>query len=171
MYLNNKKVYLSGPIQYDISNVNWRTEPIKILKERFKLDVFDPFSDPKQQWLPTLKEAKNNKDYKTISTIAKDFVRKDLAIVDRSDLLIAYVPDKVPTVGTVHEIINSNNQKKPTLLVSSTNDIVDIPIWYYGFISLDFMFPNWNALYDYLEDVNQKKHINNDRWRYIYDEI
>ena len=171
MFLDNKKVYLSGPIQYDTSNINWRIEPVKILKEKFKLDVFDPFSDPKQQWLPILKEAKEKRDYKTIATIAKDFVRKDLAVVDRSDFIIAYVPAKVPTIGTVHEIINSNNSKKPTLLVSNTNDIIDIPVWYYGFISLEFMFPNWESLYSYLEEVNDKKHINNDRWKFICNQI
>jgi hypothetical protein len=132
--------------------------------------MFDPFSDPKQQWLPVLKECRDKKDYDTMSKIAKVFVRKDLAMVDRADLLIAYLPYKVPTTGTHHEIINSNNAKKPTLLVTD-DDISYIPLWYYGFIPTEFMFKSWTALYEYLESVNRGEQKHNDRWSFIYGDI
>lgn len=78
-YLKNKKVYLSGPIQYDISPTNWRIDPMNVLANKFNIDVFDPFSDPKQQWVEVLKEARNQKDFETMAKIAKRFVRKDLS--------------------------------------------------------------------------------------------
>ena len=167
-YLENKLCYLSGPIQY-ATGENWREYPNKILSEEFGIKVFDPSKDPKQQWVPALKEAQANKDYKTMARISKSFVRKDLGILDRSDFLIAYLPVNVATVCTCHEIINSNNSKKPTLLVTNADDITKIPLWYFGFISLDFMFAGWESLFTYLREVNTGKHKNNDRWAFVYD--
>lgn len=169
--LENARCYLSGPIEYDSSGHNWRTEPTKVLTERFKINLFDPFADPKQQWVSSINQARVDKNFDLIVKIAKSFVRKDLAMVDRADMLIAFLPHKVPTTGTHHEIINSNNSKKPTLLVTDCNDISHIPLWYFGFIPPEFMFPNWETLYDYLESINQGKHRDNNRWSFIYGDI
>lgn len=164
--LTGKTLYISGPIEHS-NGPNWRIEPKKVLTEDFELDVFDPFDDPKQQWAIPLKEARNNNDYEEMRRIAKHFVRKDLCLVDRSDFLIAYLPYKVPTTGTYHEIINSNNAKKPTLLVSDGNK-ANIPLWLWGFIPHEFMFGSWEDLYTYLREVEAGLHRDNNRWAYIY---
>ena len=169
--LADARLYLSGPIEYDDTTKNWRTEPSKVLIDRFGINLFDPFADPKQKFFPVLEQARKDRDYETMKKIAKSFVRKDLAMVDRADMTIAYLPYGVPTTGTHHEIINSNNAKKPTLLVSNMNDIAYIPLWYYGFIPTEFMFPNWEALYVYLESVNNGEHRENNRWSFIYGDI
>jgi len=169
-YLKGKKTYISGPIENG-SEENWRDAPKKILIEEFGIDVFDPFADPKQQWVPTLNKADEEEDYETIVSIAKSFVRKDLAIVDRADFVIAYLPFKVPTTGTVHEIINSNNAKKPTLLVTNQKKIAKIPKWYFGFINIKFMFAGWDNMFSYLREVNDGKHMDNNRWDYVYGKI
>lgn len=171
-YLKNTRCYLSGPIESaNYNEPDWRTQPKKTLFSSFGINVFDPFSDPKQQKAKALYEARERGDIKTIQSIAKPFVRKDLGEVDESKFIIAYVPSKVPTVGTVHEIINSNNAKKPTLLVSSTDRVSDIALWYFGFINLEFMFPNWEALYAYLSEVDVGMHKDNDRWSLVYGDI
>lgn len=169
-YLRGVRGYLSGPIENDV-DYDWRTEPKKILLEKFGINLFDPFSDPKQQWVSAINDAKKEKDYDRIAAIAKKFVRKDLCVVDRSDIVIAYLPHKVSTTGTVHEIINSVNAKKPTLLVTNMGDITYIPVWYYGFIPTSCMFPDWNSLYEYLDRVDQGMLKDNNRWAYIYEEI
>lgn len=165
--LFGSRLYLSGPIEYN-SDLNWREEPKKTLSEKFGITIFDPFADPKQQWAASLKEARENNDFETIVQISKSIVRKDLCMVDRADFVIAYLPENVRTTGTVHEIINSNAAKKPTLLVTDAKSISHIPIWYFGFIPCEFMFAGWNALYDYLAEVNDGKHKENNRWHYIY---
>jgi len=165
--LENSRAYLSGPIEFDSTNFDWRVEPKRVLVERFKINLFDPFADPKQQWVPKLNEARAKCDYETMARIAKSFVRKDLASVDRADFLIAYLPKGVPTTGTHHEIINSVNAKKPTLLICPQGR-AQIPIWYFGFVPCEVMFGSWNELYDYLEEVNNGKHTNNNRWHYVY---
>lgn len=166
MYLENKRVYLSGPIEYDSSKLPWREEALETLKE-FGLDIFDPHADPKQQWVPQIHAAKDKLDFDTVAKIAKSFVRKDLCMVDRSDILIAYLPHKVPTTGTVHEIINAVNAKKPVLLVCPQGKI-NVPVWYYGFIPHEVMFSSFTELRDYLREVDLGKYTENNRWSYVY---
>ncbi len=166
-YLAGKRCYLSGPIENDSAGHNWRTEPKKILTRRFKIEMFDPFADPKQVFADDLYQARDNRDFDTIVKIAKGFVRKDLAMVDRADFLIACLPYKVPTCGTHHEVINSNNAKKPTLLVCPQGKEF-VPLWYYGFIPHEFMFGSWEDLYKYLKQVNLGQHMANNRWHFIY---
>jgi hypothetical protein len=165
--LAGKRCYLSGAIENDQSGHNWRIEPSKVLVEQFKVNLFDPFADPKQQWVPLLNQARQDKDFNTMAKIAKSFVRKDLKLVDKADFLVAYLPYKVATTGTIHEIINSNNAKNPTLLVCPQNKEF-IPLWLYGFISHEFMFGSWEALWEYLTEVNEGKHMDNDRWSFVY---
>jgi len=165
-YLANRTIYLSGAIEHG-SVVNWRTDVIHNLKNRYQLQVFDPYDDPKQQWVPSLTKARQDKDFPTITKICRDFVSKDLTLVSRADMLIAYLPYKVPTTGTVHEIINSNSDKKPTLLVCPEGKEF-VPFWYFGFIKEEFMFGSWQAVYNYLDEVEAGKHNDNRRWSYIY---
>jgi nucleoside 2-deoxyribosyltransferase len=167
MVLEGKRCYLSGPIENDTANHNWRTAPKKVLVEEFKIELFDPFDDPKQIWAKPLMEARERHDYKEMARIAKMFVHKDLSMVDRADLVVAYLPYKVPTTGTHHEIINSANAKKPTLLVCPQGKHL-VPAWYYGFIPHEVMFSTWDELYDYLREVNAGKHTENKRWHFIY---
>lgn len=165
-FLTSKKFYLSGPIEF--GNENWRDPIIDRLKKDFSIDVYDPFSDPKQQWIDKISEAKKNHDYQAIQEIAKKFVRKDLGMVDRSDGLIAYLPYKIPTTGTHHEIINSINSKKPTLLVCPQGK-ENIPVWYYGISKIQHMFGSWDELFCFLKEVNEGQHQNDDKWSFVYD--
>lgn len=162
-FLQGKIGYLSGPIQYALEEF-WRDEPIHVLTERFGLNVFDPFADEKHKWTEEISVAKQTGDIEQLINISKKFVRKDLGMVDRSDFLIAYLPVGVQTVGTVHEIINSNNSKKPTLLVVNSGNLADIPLWYFGFIPQRYLFASWTSLYDYLQIVHDGKCVDDNRW-------
>ena len=68
----------------------------------------------------------------------------------------------------LNQIQNSNNAKKPTLLVTDSNDITNIPVWYWGFISPEFMFPNWEDLFIYLKEVDNGLHQKNRRWNLVH---
>lgn len=165
-YLKNKRLYLSGPIEHDSVDANWRTEPVKVLSEQFGIDVFDPFDDPKQKWTPMLVEARKNKDIEEMERICSMFVRKDLCMVDRADFIVAYLPKGVPTFGTTHEIISANNQKKPVILVCPDGWEYN-PAWFFGFKKI-IKLSDWSNLYAYLQEVDDGKHKDNDRWAYTY---
>lgn len=165
-YLKGKRMYLSGPIEFDSEKTNWREEPTQRLQE-MGVRVFDPYADPKQQKWQQLQTAREAKDFKTMRRVAKQFVRKDLNIVDRADFVVAYLPYKVPTTGTHHEIINSCNAKKPTLLVCPQGKEM-VPIWYYGFVRPRYMFGSWNDLFAYLTAVDSGDHKKDWRWAFVY---
>lgn len=165
-HLKNKKCYLSGPIEYAVDEF-WRANPVHELTYRFGIDVFNPFADEKQQWTEQIKSARSANDVDALTSIAKQFVRKDLGMVDRCDFLVAYVPFGVKTVGTVHEIINSNNLKKPTLLVTDQASISSLPLWYFGLINKKYMFAGWTSLYNYLSEVDAGKHVDDDKWHLV----
>lgn len=159
-------MYLSGPIEHDSVHENWRTEPMHELTTRFGCDVFDPFSDPKQKWAPLITEARKNKDHEEMERICSMFVRKDLCVVDRADFIVAYLPKGVPTFGTTHEIISANNQKKPVILVCPDGWEWN-PAWFFGFKKI-IKKGGWDDLYSYLQEVDDGKHKDNDRWAYTY---
>lgn len=168
MILKNKHFYLSGPIEFGQNScINWRDYPKLSLEKRFGIHVFDPFADPKQQWKEKIIEAKTNKDYDCIVKIAKSFVQKDLTMVQRCDALIAYLPYKVPTIGTHHEIIQNIQLDKPTLLVCEEG-VENLPVWYFGLIPLNYMFGSWDSLFYYLGEINSgEKHLEDHRWDFV----
>lgn len=169
-YLEGTRAYLSAAIEHANPDDDWRVEPKKILTTRFKIDLFDPSSDPKQQQSANLIAAKEREDYDTVANIAKAFVRKDLSIVDRADYVIAYLDPLVKTFGVTHEIVNSNNAKKPTLIVCTNGGKKMIPSWFFGFIPHTNMFSTWTELYDHLALVDDGK-IDDYRWNYVYKKI
>lgn len=166
--LKNKRVYLSSPIQFShLHGQEWRTNLIKNLEKKYGLKVFDPTLDSKQSLREEVELYKKEERYDELRTIVRRFVREDLAIVDRTDIIVAVVPSGVPTTGVCHEIINSNNSKKLVLLVEGTakNKIAD---WYFGFIRPEFMFGTWDELYKFLDDVNEGKYKDHDRLYFLY---
>lgn len=168
--LRGKRAYLSGPIEHGEPGHSWRLKPKDVLINKYGIDVFDPFDDPKQVWAKVLYEARDRSDYEAMSEIAHNFVSKDLSMVDRADLVIAYLPYKVPTTGTIHEIVYSNDRKKPTLLISPEGKN-RIPLWFYGLVRHQYMFGCWEDLFAYLDEVEEGLHKDDRRWAFTYDLI
>lgn len=164
-------MYLSGPIEFDNMDFNWRVEPTEVMAQKFGVNVSDPFADPKQAEWGNLSKARDEKDFEEIRRIGRSFVRKDLGTIDRQDFLVAYLPYGVPTCGTHHEIINSHDRQKPTLIVSGKKGKEYIPPWYYGFIHYRYFFNSWAELYDYLAEVNDGKHTDDWLWSMVYEII
>ena len=158
--LAGKKVYLSSPLECIVHDTNnsWheqRQEVKRELKSRLGLLVHDPYDDLEngQAHKDEIKAAKSNRNFVKLNEIFHNTVRLDLRLVDRADILIAYVPNGVATVGTVHEIVNANNAKKPVFLVEG-KDAINVPLWYYGFIPYNRMFGRWEALYTCLKEID-----------------
>ncbi len=166
-YLKGKRVYVGGPIEHDNPNDNWRDSVRHKLRNVFELKVFDPAEDPKQYLREQIIHCKKNELWDELSHIMHEFVRADLGVVDRSDFVIQYLPYKVLTTGTHHEIINSNDRKKPTLIVCPQGKSC-VPDWYFGFIDHNHMFGSWDSLYEYLEKVDRGHMRKNPRWWFCY---
>lgn len=166
--LKGKRCYIGGPIEFDPQGYEWRTPLKKFLREELEVQVFDPLEDSKQSVQPDLLAARDRSDYEEMQRIAKIFVEKDLGIVDRMDFIISHVPHKVPTTGTIHEIVVSVNSKKPTLLVCPQGKNM-AGLWYFGVVPHQHIFGCWNDIMEYLREVDSSKHISDRRWRFVYD--
>lgn len=166
-FLENKLMYLGGPIQHCEAKTDWRPEVRDYLKVNFNLKVHDPFIDEKQIHFGSLQQAIEDKNYDLMGDISKNFVRKDLQVVDRSDFIIANLPYKVATYGTTEEIITAWRAKKPVLLHCSEGKH-KIPAWFYGYIPHKYMFETWSDLFKYLHEVDDGVHKDDSRWAYVY---
>ncbi len=167
-FLKNKLFYLSSPIEFGVDN--WRYEFKEFLINKFKIQIYDPFLDPKQQWAKQILKARKEKNYDKIAGIAKNFVLKDYLMVDKSDGIIAYLPYKVPTIGVHYEISRSLNSNKPTFLICPEGKEL-LPVWYYGIINHKNMFGNFKDFYEYLEKINNGLIKNDDSLLALYDKI
>lgn len=163
MILKGKKFYLSGPIEF--SGEDWRPEPKKRLKSDFGIDVFDPYEESKLLWHERIAKAKENLDFNDLVAVSKSIVSRDLGMVHRSDALVACLPYGIPTIGTHHEIIESMNTGKPTMIVCPDGKS-KIPIWHFGFVPIECIFGSWNELYAYLYEVDADK-AGDGRWDFI----
>jgi nucleoside 2-deoxyribosyltransferase len=163
--LNGSKVYLSGPIQYD-DGPNWRVPVIESLS-KFGIEVFDPFSDEKQMQTGVLKECIEKEDYDEVEKICTKFVKKDLAVIDRCDFLIAYNPNGIRTTGTPCEVHHAVQLKKPVLIVCPEGK-ASASLWYFGYIRHQYIYGSWEECYSYLDEVDRYKHKDNHRWWFVY---
>ncbi len=137
--LDGSRVYLSGPMDFIGSRViekylGWRSVLTPIL-QALNVNVLDPWNKPTIRGLDPDNEYGKEGVNRDKSRYEKDFwtnpetralyetefwetVHIDLRMTDISDFMIAFVPTNIYSVGTVHEILLSKQQKKPTLLVS-----------------------------------------------------
>lgn len=166
-YLENKQIYLAGPIEFDLSE-NWRVPVLDVLTNRFKINVFDPSIDEKQNKAKLIDKALEEGNYDEVECIARQFVKKDLGTIQRSSALIACNLFKVPTTGTPTEVMHAVNLKQPVMIVCPQGKKF-ASRWYFGCIKHQYIFGSWNELYDYLDEVDRGLHKNNHRWAFVYD--
>jgi hypothetical protein len=139
-FLENTRVYLSGPMDFIASRVEemkngWRVR-IKQFLQAYGATVFDPWEKPKTRGLHEY----GKEDITSIKTRDKwtfqegpdgakiraecsrnfwETMHIDLRMVDISDFIIAYCPTNIYSVGTPHEIIVARQQHKPVLFVTT----------------------------------------------------
>jgi len=158
-YLKDKSVYLAGNIHTTEKNdygKGWR-EIITPLIASLDIKVINPcvegFGDSKEgitYFRSLIKERK-------FEQLKKDFyrvIRKDLKAVDKCDFLICYHNPKMPTVGTVHEIVNATNEKKPVLILCDEQHIDDLNPWLLTLIKPQWLFTSWDDMFIYLRKID-----------------
>lgn len=161
-YLHGKSVYLCGPISFvDDDGVKWR-EHISPKLEAFGIKIEDPtkktvfgvgeIKDDKDYFKKLIKERK----FKECKEKFWPIVRKDLRSVDLADFLIVNFLPKIPTVGTIHEIIvASHMEKKPVLLHVSEKELDNLNPWILTFVKPQWIFTNWIDMINYLTSLDK----------------
>ena len=155
--LKGLRCYLAGPIDHaDDDGVGWRKDMGNWLKKQGVI-VFDPCNKPvSYQKYKEIEEEKvkmmalkSNGRFFELAKRMKEIVHIDLRMVDISDMVIVYLDPKIQMFGTIHELLNSLHQRKPTLVVVEGGR-GEASNWLFGIMDFNFMFDSFDDLYEFL---------------------
>ncbi len=172
--LKGLRCYLAGPIDHaEDDGVGWRNEMTKWLEKK-GVCVFDPCKKPiSYQKYKEVDEEKTKMmalkasgRFFELAQRMKEIVHVDLRMVDISDFVIVYIDPNTPMCGTIHELINSLHQRKPTLVVVEGGRI-HAPNWLFGIMDFNFMFDDFDELNKFLEHID-KGYIEADLGRWVF---
>ena len=159
--LKGLKCYLAGPIDHAKDDgKGWRNDVKKWLK-KFSVIVLDPCDkkvkhakykevDEEKQKMMALKASGR---FFELTQRMKEIVHYDLRMTDISDFLIVYINPEIQMFGTLHELLNSLHQRKPTLVVVEGGK-KNVSNWLFGIMDFNFMFDDFDDLKEYLGHVN-----------------
>jgi len=162
-YLNGKSVYLCGPIHYQQdSGMPWRESITKKLEE-YSIKVLDPTKTSANGMSEVgedkklLKELILKENWTELKDAFWPIVRKDLRAVDQADFLICYYDPCMPTIGTIHELVVANFEKKPIFLKYDKSQLGSFNPWLSVLIKTKYFHSSWESLFEHLEQINQGK--------------
>ncbi len=161
-YLKNKVAYLCGPI-HDASDdgIGWR-DFITPKLQKFDIIVSDPCKKTeKTSEVGTNKEKFKKlllkEDFKLVKTGFWPIVRYDLRSVDKCDFIIFNYDTTAKMVGSIHELIVANTEKKVILLKYDKKQLNDFNPWLACLIKEHHFFATWDKLFKHLKDINDGK--------------
>jgi len=170
--LEKTKCYLVGPIEFQDGR-KWRKDCSIWLKE-MDVQVLDPYECP-FLFAPSeapdehvkLKEKLKNGDYETVHNHMKQIVRYDLACVDKSDFIIAYIDPNVPTFGSMNELVLARSLRKPVFIVVN-GGIEKAPLWLLGMFYPRYFYSSFREVRKMLTDIHKGVTLpDSNRWRLL----
>ena len=158
-YLKDRVAYLCGPIK-DVSDdgTSWRDSITPRLKQ-YGLGVLDPCkkANDKEEIGDAKKKFKDiimREDWKSLKEEFWPVVRWDLRSVDVSDFVIVDYNPEVSTVGSIHELVVANFEKKPILLKYNKSQLDKFNPWIGVFVKEHHFFSSWDDMFKYLDEVD-----------------
>lgn len=164
-YLDTKTTYLIGAIHTTMENdsgVKWREDITPTLVNLFNIIVLNPcktslngfgeINSPKD--VRYFKDLIHKREYAKIKDEFYWIVKKDLRCVDKSDFVIFNYHPKLPTIGSMHEVIVAIGQKKPVLIKCDEGLIDDFNPWLLTLIKPQWLFTSWEAMWEYLKQID-----------------
>ena len=161
-YLKDKTVYLCGPVHaVSDDGAGWR-DTITPDLEKLGIKVLDPCKKTTRGVMDEIGEDKKRfremikaEDWQSVKEQFWPIVRHDLRCVDHCDFMIVNYDTSVPMVGTIHEMVVAQSQKKVVLLKYDYKQLDDFNPWLATFIKAHHFFSEWVGLFAYLDSVNQ----------------
>lgn len=160
--LKGLRVYLAGPIDHaDDDGVGWRDMMKPFLKKKGMLTL-DPCDKPINyasygevgEEKTKMMELKKLGRFFELSEQMKAICHVDLRMTDVADCVIVYINPDIPMCGTIHELVNSLQQRKPTLVVVEGGK-KNAPNWLFGIMDFNFMFDSFDDLKDFMGLVDE----------------
>ena len=172
--LEGLRVYLAGPIDHALDDgKGWRDDAELWFREK-EVFVFNPCNKPvSYQKYKEIDEEKtkmmalkSSGRFYELTQRMKEIVHVDLRMVDVSDFVIVYLNPSIGMFGTIHELLNSLQQRKPTLVVIEGGKS-KAPNWLFGIMDFNFMFDNFDELYQFLNHIDTG-YIEADMGRWVF---
>jgi nucleoside 2-deoxyribosyltransferase len=160
-YLKDKTVYLCGSIfSKKDSGIKWRNQIIPKL-ESLNIQVLNPCDKTSVQEIDEIGTDKQKfrniirkENWKDLKEAFWPIVRYDLRCIDKCDFIIFNYDPNIPMVGSVHELVVANMEKKVILLKYNKKDLNKFNPWIATFIKKEHFFSNWDHMFQYLQKVD-----------------
>lgn len=161
-YLKDKTAYLCGSI-HSVSDdgMGWRDE---ITPKLQNLGVI--VSDPCKKVIINSEVGKDKEQFKQvvmeerfrdIKELFWPIVRYDLRQVDKCDFVVFNYDTSIPMVGSIHELVVANFQKKVILLKYDKKQLSGFNPWIATFIKENHFFSTWDGMFEHLNAINDGK--------------
>jgi nucleoside 2-deoxyribosyltransferase len=172
-------VYLAGPIDFvDDAGKGFRNElKTKLMEIGLKKNmILDPTDKPVTydgyQDFDTEKEhyysLRKHRQWDELQRLARMTIHVDLRLVDKSDLIIAVLNPQVPMFGTIHEIVQARQQKKPVIMIDPRGR-EGTSIWAIGLVGYTHIFKTIDESVDYLKDIfNGTIDVDDTEWLFLH---
>jgi len=169
--LKNTKAYTAGPLEATSDNGGEWRDKLKEALEPIGVRVLDP---TKPMFVGDLPETEDRRqkcldkrdegDYEYVRSIFKPIIARDLCCVDFcSFFIVNFIDYKIPTWGTMHELVVATQQKKPIIVIGKG----DPPLWILGLLEGCF-FQTLDEAIGYLKGVdNGNVHIDTHKWKIL----
>lgn len=162
-YLNGKTAYLCGSVYGALDDGKTWRELVSVRLKKMGIKVSNPCAkktkgssevdDDKKKFKKLIMQEK----WEEIKEVFWPIIRFDLRSVDKCDFVIFNYITDVPMVGTIHELVVSNFEKKPILLKYDKSKLDQFNPWMCVFIKNHHFFSEWDDMFKYLKGVNKGK--------------
>jgi len=175
--LKGTRTYLIGPIEYDSDGRLWREKVSQKLRD-IGVITFDPYEKPIlnateesneifHNWKALLMEGR----FDEVADFAKKIRGEDLRMTDLVDFAFAYLNPKIPTFGSIEELVQICRAKKPVFLVIEGGK-QNCPLWILGMFPHKYIYSSFEEAIEMLNSIDSgKTDMDNHRWKLLKPEF
>lgn len=134
------RVYLSSPYEHDRANTYWKESIARFMFTKGDVVTVDPCPDTCNE-TPIIDQMMAGEDWLGVYSFCSNIVEGDLAMLNRCEGMIAYLPYDAKTFGTTHEIIHALQNQIPVVMVMPEG-IDKVSHWLWGILGPNRIFDN-----------------------------
>ncbi len=135
------RIYLSSPYEHDRADTYWKESIGRFLFTRdSRILTIDPCPDACSE-TSIIDEMKANEDWLDLYSFCANIVEGDLAMLNRCEGMIVYLPCAAKTFGTTHEIVHALQNQIPVVLVMPEG-VDKVSHWLWGILGPSRIFDN-----------------------------
>lgn len=171
--LNKTRCYLAGNLQEEDPKftVSWRAE-FKQEAEKMGIVTLSPldrvfinFELESPEFREKMFECLESGDMITVHEKMKAIRRRDLAMIDHSNFVVAVLNATLPTFGTIEELSFAQRANKPVFIVVTPN-YTRIPLWLLGMFKPTVFYRRLRDVIDDLKSLDSgERDLNQEEWR------